>query len=77
VDDELYYRARVRAAEKRSTVSALVREFLTRLVDEEGEFERLARQQNELIARFRVTYRGFSAHDRLARDDVHERHEIR
>ena len=78
VDDDLYYRARVRAAEKRSTVSALVRTFLTQLVeDQDEEFDRLARDQKEVIARIRAAHPGFSASERLTRDEVHQRHAVR
>ena len=77
VDDDLYHRARVRAAERQSTVTALVREFLHRLVDGETEFERLQREQNELIAAIRERHPGFSAGDRLSRDEVHDRDALR
>jgi plasmid stability protein len=77
VDAELYHRARVRAAEKHSTISALVRNFLQRLVEEEPGFERLRREQNDLIASIRKTSPGFSASKRIARDDVHRRHAVR
>lgn len=77
VAEDLYHRARVRAAQKHSTVSALVREFLVRLVEEEPEFERLRREQNDLIARIRKTNAGFSASKRLTRDEVHGRRAVR
>jgi hypothetical protein len=74
VDDELYDRVLVRAAEHRTTVSALIREFLELAAGEEGAFSRLQRQQNELIARIRAEHPGFSAGDRLSRGGAHERH---
>lgn len=77
VAEELYHRARVRAAQKHSTISALVRDFLVHLVEEEPEFERLRREQNELIARIRKTNAGFSASKRLTRDEVHGRRAVR
>lgn len=77
VDDELFHRARVRAAQQRTTVTALVREFLQRLTGEEPSFERLQREQNELIAQIRAAHLGFSARDRLGRADVHERDAVR
>ncbi|HKT06906.1 MAG TPA: hypothetical protein VJR24_03335 [Gemmatimonadaceae bacterium] len=77
VAEELYHRARVRAAQKHSTISALVRDFLTRLVEEEPEFERLRREQNEIIARIRKTNAGFSASKRLTRDEIHGRRAVR
>ncbi|HWG53392.1 MAG TPA: hypothetical protein VN677_08840 [Gemmatimonadaceae bacterium] len=77
LDAELYHKARVRAAQKHSTISALVREFLMRLVEEDTEFERLRREQHEVIARIRETSPGFSARKRLTRDEVHGRRAIR
>lgn len=77
VDEDLYHRARIRAAERRSTISALVREFLTRMVDESPGFDRLQREQNEIIAHIRARHPGFSASARLTRDEVHDRHALR
>ena len=77
VEDDLYHSARVRAAEQRTTVSALVRGFLKRLVEEDARFEQLLAEQNALIARIRADYPGFGAGDRLPRDEVHERNALR
>jgi plasmid stability protein len=77
VEDELYHNARIRAAEKRTSVSALVREFLERLVESDAQFERLLLEQNALIERIRADHPGFSAADRLTRDALHERHALR
>lgn len=77
VDDDLYHLARVRAAEQRSTLSALVRAFLLRLVGEEPTFERMQREQNETIERIRAAHPGFSAANRLTRDEANARHAVR
>jgi len=69
VDDDTYRRARIKAAERDTSVSALVKRFLTELAAEESDTERLKRQEREL--RSRIT--AFSARARLPRDDVHER----
>jgi hypothetical protein len=69
VDDETYRRARVKAAEQATSVSALVKRFLTEFAAEENEAERLRRQERALRARIVA----FSAGDRLAREDVHAR----
>jgi len=66
LDDETYRRARMKAAQLGSSVSALVRRFLTQLAEEESAFERLKRELRE-----RVT--AFSAADRLPRDEAHRR----
>ena len=55
------------AAQRDTSVSALVKRFLLELGS--GETERLKRQEREL--RERIT--DFAASDRLSRDDVHRR----
>jgi plasmid stability protein len=69
VDDETYRRARVKAAEHDTSVSALVRRFLSELASEESDLERLKREERELRTRIAV----FTARDRLPREDVHGR----
>jgi plasmid stability protein len=69
VDDETYRRARIKAAERDTSVSRMVREFLSRVAGEESQFERLARQERELRERIE----NFSASDRLSREELHER----
>ncbi|MEX1110230.1 MAG: hypothetical protein WEB31_00370 [Chthoniobacterales bacterium] len=77
VNDELYHRAKVCAAEQRSTISGLVKKFLARLVEEESEFDRLNREEEALRQRLRRDGIDFSAAERIARNDVHERHALR
>jgi hypothetical protein len=69
VDEEIYRRARVKAAEQNTSVSALVKRFLNELAMGESDFERLEREERELRARIE----NFEASDRLPRDDVHDR----
>jgi plasmid stability protein len=69
LDDDLYRRARIRAAQEDTSVSAVVRRFLTEFAAEGTEFERLKRQEQEL----RSKIQDFRASDRLARESVHER----
>ena len=57
------------AAERDTSVSALVKAFLTELVANESDAERLKREERALRERIRR----FRASDRLARDDVHRR----
>jgi len=71
--DEVYRRARVRAAEEDTSVSALVREFLIGLGAAESDFERRCRLQGEVLA----TVRKFRAGDRLSRSRVHDRNAVR
>ena len=70
VDDETYRRARMKAAEKSTSVSALVKEFLTALASDESEVERLKREERALRARIHR----FTAADRVSRDEAHGRH---
>ena len=67
--DEVYRNARVKAAERDTSVSALVKQFLIGLAEEESEFERRKRLQAEVLA----TLTGFEAGDRLSRDEAHNR----
>jgi hypothetical protein len=69
VDDETYRRARIKAAERDTSVSALVKRFLTELAAGESDAERLKREERALRERVRA----FRAGDRLSREDVHRR----
>jgi plasmid stability protein len=71
--DEAYRQARIRAAERDTSVSALVREFLMSLAEEGNEFDRRERLQDETIA----SIREFRASDRLTRDEIHDRDAVR
>ena len=69
VPDDVYRTARIRAAERGTSVSALVGEYLRSLSGRGAEFSRLEAQQQRVqreIARFR-------ARDRLDRDQLHDR----
>ena len=69
LDHETYRRARVIAAERDTSVSALVKQFLVELAKGESEAERLKSEERAL--RKRIT--AFRASDRLPREDVHQR----
>lgn len=69
LDDETYRRARIRAAELETSVSALVKRYLVDLAGSETEFERLEKLERTL--RDRVV--AFRASDRLPRDEIHDR----
>jgi hypothetical protein len=69
LDDDAYRRARIKAAELDTSVSALVKKYLDELAGQETDFERRKRLQIETLA----TIRRFSAADRLSRDEVHQR----
>lgn len=69
IDDETYRRARVKAAEADTSVSALVRKFLADMAAGQSDFDRL--KQLELDTRKRIKI--FNGADRLSRDEIHER----
>lgn len=69
VPDDVYRAARIRAAERGSSVSALVGEYLRSLAERDAEFLRLEAQQRQIheeITRFR-------GRDRLDREELHDR----
>jgi hypothetical protein len=69
LDDESYRRARIVAAERGTSVSALVKQFLaglSREADEKTELKQAEETLREEITRFR-------AGDRLSRDEIHAR----
>ena len=69
IDDETYRRARLKAAERNTSVSALVKGFLSNLAksaDEAGTLRRAEDQIREEIVAFR-------AGDRLRRSELHNR----
>jgi plasmid stability protein len=69
VDDETYRKARIKAAERDTSVSALVRAFLIELSSEESDVRLLKREEREL----RRLVQAFTAGNRLSRDDAHGR----
>ena len=71
--DDVYRRARIKAAEHDTSVSALVREFLMKLAEDQTDFIRRKQLQNEIIA----SIREFSADDRVSRDKIHDRDAFR
>jgi hypothetical protein len=70
VPDDVYRQARIRAAERDTSVSALVNEFLQSLSDDvDDAFLRREALQHEVMSRIGL----FSAGDRLSRDELHDR----
>ena len=69
LDDETYRKARTRAAELETSVSAVVRKYLTEFAAKESDFQRLRREDEAL----RAQIGHFSAVDRLSRDVIHDR----
>jgi hypothetical protein len=69
VDDITYRRARMKAAELDTSVSAMVRAFLQDIAADESDTERLRREERTL--RDRVVK--FSASENVDRDALHDR----
>ncbi len=69
LDDDTYRKARIRAAELDTSVSAVVRKLLTEFAAGGSEFERLKREEEAL----RAQIGRFSAAGRLSRDALHDR----
>lgn len=77
VDEEVYHRARVRAAELKTSVSAIVRKKLIEMAAEETESERLKRLEKETLDRVRERGGTYSASKRLTREQAHDRDALR
>lgn len=89
VDEETHRLARIRAAERDTSVSALVREYLRDLAGERGATvgrtsqlvetprERSRRIREELLDDIRATRGGFRASDNLSREEIYERRALR
>ncbi len=69
VPDDVYRNARVAAAQRDTSLSALVAAYLEQLSGRMDEFARLEALQHEMQAEIGQ----FRAADRLGRDDVHDR----
>lgn len=78
VDDETHRLARIRAAETGTTVSAMMRELLTALLQSpldavqfETEHQRRVRMLNEVMSRFEREGVGLKASERLSREEMY------
>jgi plasmid stability protein len=69
LDDEVHRRARIVAAERGTSLSALVKQFLEQLGSGESESDRLRKAESTL----RMQVKDFRAADRLSRDALHDR----
>ena len=79
VDDELYRLARIKAAEQSSSISALFKTFIIRLTgrEMESEFQRLAREEQELRAELRARRLSLDPAHHLSRAALHTRDALR
>lgn len=82
VDDGVYRQARVKAAERDTSISALVKDYLIRLINgtEAGggsDFDRLAAEEQRLRERLFAAGKGLRAADNLPRETLHDRDALR
>lgn len=76
VPDDVYRRARIRAAERNTSVSGLVRELLFQAT-EQDEAEHRKSLLRETIDAIRRANPNFSATDLLSREELHDRDALR
>lgn len=80
IDDDLYRAARIKAAQQSTSISGLFRDFLVRLTTDEAgetEFQRLAREEQELRSELRARRIGLKPERNLSRDELHDRDALR
>jgi len=73
IPDDVYRRARIRAAERDTSVSAMVRDFLLQVDGADADFERGQALQAEVMGHIER----FRGGDRLKRDELHQRDALR
>lgn len=82
VEDDVYRQARIKAAEQDTSVSALVKNYLVRLINGtnasgQSEFDRLAAREDEVRSRLFAAGKGLRAADNLPREALHDRDALR
>lgn len=70
IDEDILDKARVVAAQKRTTVNAMVREFLTEIA---GSDEKRARARRDLLRLMQTSEGRMAPNARFDREDSHER----
>jgi plasmid stability protein len=84
VDDETHRLARIKAAQKGTSMSAMLRDYLLQILEEAGDWppeetepQRRTRMLDEVMARFEAEGVGLSASERLSREELYDRHASR
>ena len=84
VDDETHRLARIKAAQRGTSMSAMLRDYLLQILEEDGdrpleetEPERRARMLDEVMARFQAEGVGLDASERLSREELYDRNAAR
>ena len=73
IDDETYRKARIAAAERDSSVSALVKKFLLTLTAGRTVPRDLKQEQESLLDSLWQRHSGFTSAENVSRDAIHER----
>ena len=76
IEDNLYRKARLQAAERNSSLTAVVREFLKGFCQGETDFERRLRQEKETLSALVGRDGKFSASTRMSREEIHQRRAV-
>jgi hypothetical protein len=81
VDDDVYRRARIKAAEQDTSISALVKNYLVGLIngtnsEKQSEFDRRASQEQEIRRRLFAAGEGLRSADNLPREALYDRDAI-
>ena len=84
VDDETHRLARIKAAQKGSSMSAMLRDYPMQILPEDGDRgpeetapQRRARMLDDVMARFEAEGVGLDASERLSREELYDRHASR
>jgi hypothetical protein len=73
LDDETYRKARIAAAQRDASVSALVKKFLLSLTAETIAPRDLKQEQETLLDSLWQRHPGFTSSENVSRDDLYER----
>ena len=73
LDDDTYRKARIVAAQRDASVSALVKKYLLTLTAETSAPRDLKREQETLLDSLWQRHPGFTSAENLSRDALHER----
>jgi hypothetical protein len=73
IDDETYRRARVVAAQRDASVSALVKKYLCSLTEENSAVRDFKKEHEDLLDSIAQRHPGFKVADNLPREDLYQR----
>ncbi len=73
IDDETYRRARVIAAQRNATISALVKKHLCSLIEETTAVRDFKKEDEDLLDSIAQRHPRFKVADNLSREDLYQR----